>query len=139
MNYILRHHMEYYFVLSFRENHSDGSGYHLHVIPVIESDKNCIFECYGAYVYKNGKRDIFSFSYEISCIESLIQQMKMLFNMWKSHMVIELHQMKLHKHEYLDFHKIQSKFDKKDQLWNYDFHDMKNKTCRKLLLSIVNV
>lgn len=131
--------MEYYFVLSFREMFSDDSGYNVHIIPVIDSPNNCIFECYGAYFYNNGKKDIFKFSYDISCIDSLIQQMKMIFNMWKSNLTVELHQMKLHKKEPLDFFKIESNIHVKDQIWSYyNINNMKSKTCKKILLSIVN-
>ena len=130
--------MEYYFVLSFREILSDGSGYNLHIVPNIQTPGNCVFECYGAYVYENGENDVFKFSYEISCINSFIQQIKLLFNMWKSQIVVELHQMKLHKNELLNYFKIESKMNKTDLLWRYQIDVMKNKTCKQLLLSIVN-
>jgi hypothetical protein len=123
--------MQDYFVLSF----SNTNLYHhrsIYIIPSIETEGKCVFECY----LKDNNEKI-SFTYNISCINSLVKQLEYIFDKWESSLVVSLHNIPFSKKEYLDHDVISYRLNGANEMWCYKLY-MKNKTCKKIIKSIVN-
>lgn len=123
--------MQDYFVLSFSNNklHSHRS---IYIIPSIETEGKCVFEC---YLKDNNEKN--SFTYNISCITSLVRQLECIFDRWDLPLVVSLHNIPFSKKEYLDHDIINYRLNGANEMWSYKLY-MKNKTCKKILKSIVN-
>jgi hypothetical protein len=129
---------QHYFVLSFHNIIELDGLRSMHIVPTIETEGKCVFECYVKHIYKHRKDETYSFTYDITCINRMVQQMQYIFNMWISDMVVSLHRVPFSKHEPLDYDAIHSRLNPCNQIWEYELCKMKNKTCKRILKMVVN-
>lgn len=127
-----------YFVLSFHSVLELDGIRSMHIVPTIETEGKCVFECYVKHIYKDRKDETYSFTYDSTCINRMVHQLQYIFNMWISDIVVSLHSVSFSKHEPLDYDTIHSRLNPRNQIWKYELSNMKNKNCKRILKMIVN-